>query len=661
MEHSPSASNHPSLQPIRLGSTELRNRVVQSATVSNLGRNRDVTDELTAFYVERARGGVGAIVTEGLSVHPTSIPNGTVPLAYDPALIGGFTRMADAVHEHGAALFGQLWHVGRQALWTPGLIPWAPSEERDAYSGSTPHVMTDAEILELVDGFKTAAGNLVQAGFDGVELHGAHGYLISQFLSPLSNRRDDRWGGSLENRCRFAVELIRGLREVVPDSFVVGIKLPVHEYIEGGLTIEDAEEIAAHLSEVAPPDYFGTGQGNFSPSLEKHVPDLHFPDLPFIDLARRVRAAANGVPVMAISKIPDVDAADKVISDGSADLVGMTRALLADPHLVRKALSGEPARPCVYCNVCWEFIHTGRVVSCIYEPVTGRESEAVEPVPSGAPLRVEVIGAGPAGLEFARVALQYGHAVRVHEASQTVGGRLRAEASVPGREVFDAAADWMANEVRRLGGEIITGDRVDIGSTNADGLVVLATGATPIVDDLPGAQAVMSLEEALSASDQLAGPVVVVDEIEGEPVYGAAEAIASTGVEVTIVTRRASIGRRVSYINMIGVLRRLDLANIAVHTSKVANRVENGELIVSHALSGRESSIGPVGTIVRAGPYRSTINSTDVPAGVVTVGDASGPRDILPVVREANLRAHALFSPPAKHSKSENAAVESMS
>lgn len=661
MDHNCLTSNRPSLYPIQLGSIELRNRIVMSATVSNLGRNRDVTDDLTAFYVERALGGVGAIVTEGLSVHPTSIPNSTVPLAYDPALIRGFIRMADRVHAHGAALFGQLWHVGRQALWTPGLMPWAPSEERDAYSGATPHVMNEAEILEVVEGFKTVASNLVQAGFDGVELHGAHGYLISQFLSPLSNRRDDRWGGSLANRCRFLIEIIRGLRDMFHDSFVVGLKLPVHEYVEGGLTIEDAEEIAAHLCEVAPLDYFATGQGNFSPSLEKHVPDLHFPDLPFVELARRVRAAANGVPVMAISKIPGVDAADKVISDGAADLVGMTRALLADPHLVRKAWSGESARPCVYCNVCWEFIHTGRPVSCIYEPVTGRESVAVKPVRSGVSQQVDVIGAGPAGLEFARVALQYGHDVRVHEASETVGGRLRIEASVPGRGVFDVAADWMVDEVRRLGGEIVTGNRVEIGFRNADGVVVLATGATPVVDSLPGAQAVVSMEEALQALERLAGPVFIVDEIEGEPVYSVAEAIASTGVEVTILTRRASIGRRVPYINMIGVLRRLDLADIAVLTSKLATRVEKGKLIVSHVFSGRESSAGPVGTIVRAGPYRSTINSAHVPVGVLTVGDASGPRDILAIVREANLRAHELFSRPAKHSQSTNPVAESPS
>ena len=357
-----------SLQPIKLGSLEVRNRIAQSATVTNLGRNDAVTDAMIAFYAERARGGVGLIVTEGLSVHPTSVPNTTAPLAYDESLLPGFTKLASAVHDHGAAILGQIWHVGRQALWNPGLIPWAPSGGRDPYSGSTPHVMTDAEILELIEGFAVSAANLRRAGFDGVELHGAHGYLITQFMSPLSNQRTDRWGGSAENRARFALEIIRACRRACGPDFVVGLKMEAHEYIEGGLTLEDAQELVSHIVSTEAPDYIGTGQGNFSPSLEKHVPDMHFGERPFVHLPRGIREVAQGVPVMAISRVQDLDTADDLIEDGTADLVGMTRALLADAHLVRKTAAGEKPRPCVYCNVCWEFIHTGRVVAVYLRP-----------------------------------------------------------------------------------------------------------------------------------------------------------------------------------------------------------------------------------------------------------------------------------------------------
>jgi hypothetical protein len=640
-----------SLEPIRLGSLEVRNRIAQSATVTNLGRNDAVTDAMVAFYAERARGGVGLIVTEGLSVHRTSVPNTTAPLAYDESLVPGFTRLADAVHEHGAGVVGQIWHVGRQALWNPGLIPWAPSGDRDPYSGSTPHVMSEVEILEVVDGFAAAAANLRRAGFDGVELHGAHGYLITQFMSPLSNRRTDRWGGSVENRARFVVELIRACRRAGGPDFVVGLKVEAHEYVEGGLTLEDSQELVSHIVGTEAPDYIGTGQGNFSPSLEKHVPDMHFGERPFVHLPRGIREVAQGVPVMAISRVQDLDTADALIEDGTADLVGMTRALLADAHLVRKTAAGERPRPCVYCNVCWEYIHTGRVVACVYGPETGRELEVPAVVPAEEPVDVHVVGGGPAGLEVARVALEYGHTVTVHERDAELGGRVRRESRVPGREIFAEAAEWLEGEVRAGGAAVVTGHDVLPDEVAGLGeLVVVATGAVPQVLPLPGATTVLPLDGLLEhdAEAPLAGPVVIVDEIESEPVYGVAEELARRGHQVTVLTRRAAIGRRVSYISLIGVLRRLDEQGVTVQTLAVPQRVADGELEVAHSFSGRTYRLGPVGTIVRAGPYEVPAGT---PAGDVTVGDASGPRELLAVVREANAVAHRVFSDgPARHS-----------
>lgn len=625
------------LTPLRVGSVDLRNRIAMSATVNNLGLNLEVTDAQIGFYTERAAGGVGAIVTEGMSVHPTSIPNPTVPLAYDERMIPGLRKLSESVHNEGAALFGQLWHVGRQALWNPGLIPWGVSGQRDHYSGSTPHVMTEAEILEVVEGFVQGARNLRRAGFDGVELHGAHGYLINQFLSPSSNQRADRWGGSLENRARFAVELINRVRAAAGADFVVGIKLSVDEYIEGGLDLAESSAIVEHLIDVARPDYIATGQGNFSPSLEKHVPDLHFEDMQFAHLPRGIREVADGVPVMAVSKIPDVASASQLIDEGSADLVGMVRALLADAHLVRKAQEGLPARPCIYCNVCWDYIHTGRPVACVYAPDSERPTpEAAKP---SEPLTVDVIGAGPAGLEYARVALEKGHRVRVHEASDVVGGRMHRESLVPGREVYQSAVDWLEGEVRRLGGEVSVGDLIPVGEAGKLGgdLTVVATGAVPIVSAVPGVDDVRSLEEVLADPSSITGPVVIVDEIEAEPVYGIAEDLARRGHQVSIVSRRAALGRRVPYINLIGVHCRLDEAGIDIHLLTVPKRAEDGRLVVAHAFSDREWVLGEVGTLVQAGPYRSSVD--EVAAGDVVVGDASAPRDLLAAVREANTQA----------------------
>src|SRR5882757_3062384 len=428
------------LAGISVAGQPLDNRLAFVATVNNLGRNREVTDEQIAFYAARARGGTGLIITEGMSVHPASLPNQTVPLAYLPEMIPGFERMAAAVHEHDRPIYAQLWHVGRQALWTTTMQPWSASGERDPYSGTTPHVMSDAEVLEVIDGFRLSASNVREAGFDGVELHGAHGYLITQFLSPLSNRRTDRWGGDIANRARIVIEIVRAIRDECGAEFGIGLKLTADEFVEGGLDLVLSQETVDLLLDEVELDYVAVSQANFSPSLEYHVADMRFPDVPFENLAAGIHDAVAGrTPVMALCKVPDLETASRLIDQGAAELVGMSRALLADPDIVAKVRAGERPRPCIYCNVCWEYIHTGRPAHCIYAPETARESELPYAGTDGAngdPLRIAVHGAGPAGLEYARVASARGHQVEVRERESQVGGRFAAAAGIAGLERY---------------------------------------------------------------------------------------------------------------------------------------------------------------------------------------------------------------------------------
>ncbi len=628
---------HESLEPISIGSIELKNRIVFGSCVNNLGLNDEITDRQISFYAARARGGVGGIVTEGMSVHRTSIPNPTVPLAYEKSLIPKLTLMANEVHKSGTMLFGQLWHVGRQALWNPSLIPWSVSGDRDPYSGSTPHVMNESEIEEVIQGFVSSAVNLAEAGFDGVELHGAHGYLITQFLSSASNHRDDKWGGSVENRVRFVEEIIKGIRKAVDPKFVVGLKLAAHEFVDGGIDLEDARKLVSRLVAVSPPDYIATGQGNFSPSLEKHVPDMHFEDAPFIGLTEGIKQVSAGVPVMALSKVPNIEAADQIVRSGSADLVGMVRALLADADLVVKTSNNLSPRPCVYCNVCWKYIHTGRPVACMYGPSTGREVEVVlNSKKPQKPKEVHVVGGGPAGMEFARVAADLGHNVTLYERSAQLGGRLNSDAEGSERDAIKEAVHWFEQELARLKVRVILNKEVDLTSLDKlSDFVVVATGAQPVVSLIPGADTVISLEEAQSNVSALVGPVFIIDEVEGEPVYAVAELIAQAGKKVSIVTRRASIGRHVAYVDIIGVFRRLDQLNVDIYPMNVPLRVESGHMKVKHALSGNERDLGEVKTIVQAGPYQAPHLVVDG-AHVLVVGDASAPREILAIVREAN-------------------------
>lgn len=635
------------LEPFALRRLSLRNRLVQGATVTNLGRNDALSDEQISFYAERAAGGVGAVVTEGLAVHPSSIPTHTVPLAYDAELIPDFSRLATAVHAGGALLLGQLWHAGRQALWNPMQLPWSASSERDPYSGSIPHAMSLEEIGELVDAFGRAARNLRDAGFDGVELHGAHGYLLTQFLSRWSNRRTDEYGGIVGNRARLVTDLVERVRAECGEEFVVGLKLSAAEGVPDGIELDDAQALVAHIVATAPPDYFAVSQGNFSPSLEWHTPDMRFGDGHFRHLWRGVREVSGEVPVMAIGKIPGVELAQSILDDGDADLVAMTRALLADPRLPEKHTQGRKPRPCVYCNLCWHQIHTLRPVGCFYAPDAPESpaSAGQHRRAPGARRDVRVVGAGLAGLEFARTAASLGHAVRIYEARDRPGGRLLAEAAVPGREAMGEAAQWLVDEVLELGVGIELGTPVDsdeIEAWPADAVVVQATGASAVVEPLPGAPRTLSLEWAMSSESELTGRIAVIDEIDDEPVYAACEALAGQGLDVRLITRRPAIGRHVPWVNLIGVLRRLDEAGVSVETMAVADRVENDELVLAHALSRRELGRGRFDSIVCAGPFQPATPLAIGQRALVVVGDALSPRGLQSVALEAHSAALSL-------------------
>jgi NADPH-dependent 2,4-dienoyl-CoA reductase/sulfur reductase-like enzyme len=528
------------------------------------------------------------------------------------------------------------------------VVSWSPSAERDPVSGSTPHAMTLAEVSEIVAAFVETAERLKRAGFDGVELHGAHGYLITQFLSPWSNRRDDAYGGPIEHRIRFVREIIDGVRETCGPEFVVGLKLSIHEYVSGGLTLEDSREILEHLNRSSPPDYVGVSQGNFTGSLERHVPDMRFDPAPFLGLAEGIRGAAGTVPIVFMGRVVGPSHAESILASGAVDLIGMARPLIADADLARKALAGQPERirPCIFCNTCWGEIHAMRPVACIHGPETGREAEEPEDaLPPPAPRRVvRIIGAGPAGLEAARVASRRGHDVHVYEARARAGGQASPDAVVPGREDFGKIADYLVQEAARAGARIHLAHPVGVEAAAqwiAGGdAVIAATGAEPDPPAVPGARAVYTLESALARGDWAGMGVVVLDEIEDEPVYAAAEALAARGAAVQLVTRRLQIGRRLAFVSLIGTLRRLAEADIPILTCRVPVRMEGQTLVTRHAFSGREDALERVDALVCCGPYRARDAVARELLGrglpVRLIGDAYAPRRMAVAVFEGH-------------------------
>ena len=632
------------------GRIKAPNRLAFTATGNNLGTNREVTPAQVGFYEDRAQGGVGIITTEALCVHPSSIPSAGYPLAYETGVAADLGRIAEVVHDSGAVVYGQLHHAGGRGYGsTLSTASWGQSADRDFVSGTSPHQMTASELSEIVEAYVATASNLEAAGFDGVELLAAHGFLLSQLLSPIRNQRADRWGGSLEGRCRAINEIVAGIRGVCTDDFVVGVRLGADEFLPGGLDIDEAGRVVGLIQSTSPIDYLSVSQGSFGPNFDRHLPDLRYPNAPYVGNAGVLKRANRALTVMAVGKIPTVEAAEHTLGQEGIDLIGMCRPLLADAQLVAKFREGRRARPCVYCNRCWHELQSGRPAACFYgSPVGGG------PAPSSAPREdaagaVRIIGGGLAGLEFARVAAARGATVTVYEKRSAPGGTLALEAGVPGRDEWQKAVDWLVDSASEAGARLEQLCEVDaamVDSWPAEDLVVQANGAEtrlPNGDPAGAGPSLLSLEEVLEEPTQAGSSVVIVDEYDDEPVYAIAELLAESGRGVQIVTRQEFLGRRVAYTSRIGILRRLDQLGVRIMTTTALDGLDEAGLTLRHMYSGRAIPVTDVDTVVCAGPYAPSrrLIPENRPRAMV-IGDALSPRPADAIVREARSLAESL-------------------
>ena len=541
-------------QPIQVGGVTIPNRIVRSAHGTLL-----TGEAAIAYHEARARGGVGMITLEATGVHP--LVASQVPL-YSDNVLPYYREISKRIHAHGTILFQQIYHAG--ASYGGGAESWSASAIPNFQQGSVPFEMTQSMIDEVIESFAKAARRCRDGGLDGVDVHASSGYLIHEFLSPALNQRTDGYGGSLENRMRFLLEVLAAIRaEVNDEQFVVGVRLPNEDHVPGGLTSPQVAEIAARLDPLV--DYVSLHMGSYWRFHTLIAPS---------DDPLGVEMPVNAVitkrvtkPTIVVGRINTLDHAESIIKTGQADMVSMVRALLADPELVNKSRRGEESRirPCIGTNIgCVGQLMSGHPLSCVVNPSAAKENLiAFEPADKAATRkRVLIVGGGPAGLEAARTAALRGHQVILHEAGQRLGGQVAIAASAPHRADVGAIVSFLIEEIDSLGVEVHLNSLVDaelVAAVDPDEVIV-ATGTTPRYDGfqvstpaLPIAgfdqKHVYNAWQLFGHGDsiQIKGPAVVFDDTGSYEAISACDALLKAGVHVTMVSRFEGIGGTVPF------------------------------------------------------------------------------------------------------------------
>jgi 2,4-dienoyl-CoA reductase-like NADH-dependent reductase (Old Yellow Enzyme family) len=544
----PSARFPHLFSPVRVGPLTLANRILSSGHDTVMADDGLVTDQLVAYHEARAAGGVGLIVIQATAVHPSADYTAHTLAVYDDRAGPGLRRLADAVHAHDVPIFGQLFHGGREVMDTRDgtlAVALAPSNVPNERFHVMPKSMSAPEIRDIVAAYGTAAARFRAAGFDGVEIVASHGYLPAQFLNPRVNLRTDAYGGRLDGRLRFLREVLAAVRSALDGGVVVGLRISVDEWTSEGLVPDESLAALAALDADGSLDYVSVVAGTSATlgGSDHIVPAMHETNAYTAPLAARARAVVR-VPVMVAGRINQPQEAEAVIAAGQADLCAMTRALISDPLLPRKAAEGrlDEIRACVACNqACIGHFHAGYPISCIQYPESGREREygRRSRVAAGAARRVLVVGGGPAGLKAAAVAAERGHRVTLVEGARRVGGQVRLAERIPGRAEFGGVVTNLEGEARRAGVEIVVGTLADAAFVSSFGAqaVILATGATPRRPalELSGSAVVLDAWQVLDDPSRVPdGHVVVADWRCDWIGAGLAELLARRGHRVTL-------------------------------------------------------------------------------------------------------------------------------
>ena len=657
----------------RIRNTTIPNRVVFAPTcptwVTSPYEGR-FTEQAVAYYEERAKGGCGLIIIGGTVIHPSAMYSPFLfPGLWEDGQIEPLARVAEAVHRHGCKITCQLLHVGLRAsavnktdpaydfdaewyMVAPSQVP--PGEYPNA---PMPKELEGEEIERILGWYEDAARRAIAAGLDGVEFHMSHGYLPWQFLSPLYNQRQDEWGGSYENRLRFPIEALRRIRAAIGDEPFLGYRINSTSFWPGDLELDDVKRIVADLEREADIDFVDLSAGVHHSYI--HTP-MTYEDGWEREYTRAVKTVSSK-PVLLVGRITNPSVAEELLAAGDADAILLARQLFADGEWANKAREGreDDIRRCVAANFCWRSVIRGGRVQCIYNPTVGRERKwgagTLDRV--GAPKRVLVAGAGPAGLEYARVAAARGHEVVVYEREEEVGGHVRALSRLPGRAPFSGVAEWLVQQARGNGAEIRTATEATAETCEGFDHVVVATGARYLADGFQGQTAgplpghetgnCVSWDDVALGRVEPSGAVLVLDDLQDAAGPLTAVKLAEAGASVRLVTRWPMFGMEtIPEVYFIWIQSRLYEAAVELTVDHFVERIEHDRVTLFNVYQPDRREEIQADWVVMATGRRSENNLyrelKTRGASVESIGDAVAPRGTYEAVYEGHRQARKL-------------------
>ncbi len=534
------------LQPFTIKHLTFKNRVMSTGHAPGYGKDGKPQERYQLYHEEKAKGGIGLSIFGGSTTVAVDSPANEYNQisAADDSVIPYFKEFAERMHGHGAKLMIQLTHIGRKMQWQtdPWLAPIGPSRVRETYHRSHPKEMEEFDIRRVILAFGQAARRCKEGDLDGFEIHCAFQALIDSFWSPEANQRTDKYGGSLENRMRFGFEVFDEVRKQVGDDYVVGIRMSGDELYDQGLSPDDCVDIIKAHHDRGYIDFVDVIGGGFRNSIDLDIAmaSMRMPVTPFLYLASRIKQQI-GIPAIHGQRVPDVEAANRAIEEGHCDLVGMTRPHIADPHLVRKMMAGdvEGIRPCVGSNYCIDRVVGMGEALCVHNVATSRESFMPQVIAKADTKRkVVVVGAGPGGLEAARVSAERGHNVVLFEADDKCGGQINIAAKAPHRESLDGITRWLQGRMAALGVDLRLSTPADAAMVVAEkpDYVIIATGGDADLGDFEGNDLAVSSWDILSGAVAPGENVMVYDDDGRHSGVSAAEFMTSRDVAVEIVT-----------------------------------------------------------------------------------------------------------------------------